>query len=332
MQSYQLKRREFITLLGGTAAAWPLIARAQQSERVRRVGVLVNIAESDPQAPARLAAIRNGLRERGWSDSLQLDVRFSPADADGLRALAAELLALKPDVIFAGNTSSLGAVHRETRTVPVVFAQVEDPVANGFIASLARPGGNITGFTNFEDAMPAKWLEMLKELAPGIVRIGFLYDPTNPAGLRNLKTIEAAGSLLGVEVSGTAVDSVAAIDSAIASIAAGRAAGLVVLGGATTATHRDRIIALAELYRLPAIYPYRYFVASGGLASYGTDTIDLYRRAMSYVDRILRGEKPAELPVQQPTRFEFLVNLKAAKAIGLEVPPTLLSRADEVIE
>jgi putative ABC transport system substrate-binding protein len=327
-----MKRREFITLLGGAAAVWPLAARAQQAERMRRVGVLVNIAETDRQAPARLAAIRNGLRERGWSDNIQLDVRFSAGDHDRLRVHAAELLTLKPDVIFAGNTSALAAIHRETRSVPVVFAQVEDPVANGFVASLARPGGNMTGFASFEDAMPAKWLEVLKDLAPGVARVGFIYDPTNPAGTRGLRTTTAAARALGVEVSGAAVDNPAAVDKAIDSLAASRGAGLIVLGDATTATHRNRIVAAAVRHRLPAVYPNRYFVASGGLVSYGIDTIDLYRRAMSYVDRILKGEKPADLPVQQPTRFELVINLKAAKAIGLDVPPMLLARADEVIE
>ena len=323
-----MKRRAFITLLGTAAAAWPLVARAQQ---MRRIGVLVNIAENDPQAPARLAAIRAGLREHGWSNNI-LDVVFSAADASRLRAHAAQLLALKPDVIFAGNTSALAAVHHETRSVPVVFAQVEDPVANGFVASLSRPGGNVTGFANFEDAIPTKWIELIKEFAPGLARVAFIYDPANPAGARNLRTMSTAGWSIGIEVSGASVGNVAAIDQAIGSIAQSHAAGLVVNGGAATATHRDRIIALAERYRLPAIYPYRYFITSGGLACYGVNTIDLYRRAMSYVDRILKGEKPADLPVQQPTRFEFLINLKAAKAIGLDVSPTLLASADEVIE
>jgi putative ABC transport system substrate-binding protein len=327
-----MKRREFITLLGVAVAVWPLAARAQQPDRMRRVAILIGIPEDDPQATPRIAAIQNGLQERGWTNNIHFDVRLSAGDADRLRAYAAELLRLKPDLIFAGNTSALVAVHPATRTVPIVFAQVDDPVAHGFVDSLARPGGNTTGFANFEEAIAGKWLELIKELAPSVARVGFIYDPTNPAGARSLKTIKAAASSLGVEVSGAGVHEAAAIESAIAVIAEGRDGGLIVRGGSATVAYRERIIALAAHHRLPALYPYRYFAESGGLASYGIDTIDLYQRAASYIDRILRGEKPADLPVELPTKFEFVINLKAAKAIGLTVPPNLLARADEVIE
>ena len=326
-----IRRRDFIAGVGATSA-WTITARGQVTKPARRIGMLVAIAENDPQASLRVGAIKDGLRDLGWRDNIQLDIRFTDRGADQLRALAVELLALNPDVIFAGNTSSLAPLHRETRTVPLVFAQVEDPVANGFVASLARPGGNVTGFTNFEDTMPGKWLQLLKEFMPNVVRVAFVFDPTNPSGTRSLRFLNTVAPSLGVEVSGAPANDLATLEGVIDSLAAGRNAGLIVLGGSATATYRDRIIALVGRHRLPAIYPYRYFVTSGGLASYGADTLDLYRRAASYIDRILRGEKPADLPVQQPTKFEFVINLKTAKALGLDVPPMLLARADEVIE
>jgi len=298
---------------------------------VRRVGVLIAIAENDPEAARRTAAIQEGLQERGWTN-IHLDIRFNGGGGDRLRAYAAELLELKPDVLFAGNTTALAALHRETSSVPIVFAQVEDPVTSGFVASLARPGGNITGFTNFEESFPVKWLELLKQLAPNVSRVSFIYDPTNPTGPRSLSIIEAGGSSMGVEVTGEAVRDAAGIQRATDTLASRPNGGLLVLGGAATATHRDVLIASAARHRLPAVYPYRYFPASGGLASYGADTIDLYRRSTSYIDRILRGEHPSELPVQQPTKFEIVINLKTAMALGLEVPSTVLARADEVIE
>jgi putative ABC transport system substrate-binding protein len=325
-----MRRREFITLLGG-AAAWPLRLEAQQSNRDARVAMLVAIAETDPQAPLRTAAIRDGLRERGWSE-IRIDTRFSAGDAQRLRGYAAELLGLKPDVFFAGNTSALAAVFKETRTLPIVFAQVDDPVASGFVASLSRPGGNVTGFSSFEESFPVKWLELLKQVAPRVSRVSLLYDPANPAGTRSLTIMQTGAASLGIEVTGAAVQDSADIENAINSLTERPNGGLAVLGSPSTAQYRELIVERAARHHLPAIYPYRYFVASGGLISYGIDTLDLYRRATSYIDRILRGEKPANLPVQQPTKFEMVVNLRTARTLGIDVPDKLLAIADEVIE
>jgi putative ABC transport system substrate-binding protein len=329
-----MRRREFITLLGGAAAVWPLVARAQQPERMRRVGVLIAIAENDPQAPPRVAAIKNGLRERGWIDgrNVRLDFRFSGEDAENLRVIASELVGLNTDAIFVGNTTALAAVHRETRTIPIVFAQVDDPVRGGFVASLARPGGNVTGFALFEETIAVKWLELVKQIAPSVARVAIIYDPANPSWSGYLRTIEAGAPSFGVQVLGSAVRDADELQRAIDSFAGEPNGGLIVLAGPVTATYREQIIGLAVRHRLPAVYPYRYFVTAGGLASYGADNIDLYRRAMSYVDRILKGEKPAELPVQTPTKYELVINLKTAKVLGLDLPISLLARTDEVIE
>jgi putative ABC transport system substrate-binding protein len=327
-------RREFITLLGGAAAAWPLAARAQQPERVRRIGVLMGLAENDPEGQARVAAFRQGLEQLRWTDGRNARIDYRWAAGEGSRAVtyAAELVALSPDVIFAGAVSALAPLQSATKTIPIVFAQVSDPVGGGFVVSLARPGGNITGFTQYEYTTGVKWLELLKEIAPGVARVAFLYDPANPTSAGFLRTIEPGTPSLGVQVSTYAVRETAEFERAIDAFAAEPNGGLIILPSLSATIHRELIVAGAARHRLPVVYPYRLFATSGGLASYGVDNIDMYRRAAGYVDRILKGASPAELPVQQATKFELIVNLKTARALGLEVPPTLLARADEVIE
>jgi putative tryptophan/tyrosine transport system substrate-binding protein len=329
-----VKRREFITLLGGAAAAWPVVARAQQGERMRRVGVLMNLAESDPEGQARIAAFREGLGKLGWTEGreVQIDYRWFAGDADRARVYAAELVKLKPDAIFAATSSSLLPLQRETRSVPIVFAQVADPVGGGFVASLARPGGNITGFANFECAIGAKWLELLKQIAPQVTRVAVIYDAANPEAKEFLPVIEAAARSFGVQLSISAVRAADEIERAIEDFKREPNGGLIPLPSPLIGVHRDLIISLAMRHRLPNVYAYRYYPIAGGLASYGTDNIDLYRRAASYVDRILKGEKPGDLPVQQATKFELVINLKTAKALGLDPPISLLARTDEVIE
>jgi putative ABC transport system substrate-binding protein len=328
-----VKRREFITLLGG-AAAWPLAARAQQRERVRRVGVLVNLAEGDSEGQARVAAFREALGKLGWTEGreLQIDYRWFAGDPDRARAYAAELVKLKPDVIFAASSSSLAALQRETRSVPIVFAQVADPVAAGFVASMARPGGNITGFAQFEYAIGAKWLELLKQIAPQVIRVVIIYDPTNPETKEYLPVIEAAGRSFGVQSSISAVRDIAEIERVIEEFAREPNGGLIPLPSPLMAVHRDLIISLARRHRLPNVFALRYYPMAGGLASYGTDNIELYRRAASYVDRVLKGEKPGDLPIQQASKFELVINLKTARELGLDPPISLLARTDEVIE
>jgi putative tryptophan/tyrosine transport system substrate-binding protein len=327
-------RRELLAALGSAAAAWPLAARAQQPEQVRRIGVLMNLSESDPEGRARITAFQEALGKLGWTEgrNMQIEYRWTAGDRDRTRAYAAELVGRKPDVIFAAPSSSVSALQRETRTLPIVFAQVADAVAEGFAASLAHPGGNITGFSNFEFAIGAKWLELLKQIAPSVARVAVIYDPANPAATGFLPIIEAGARSFAVEVSTFALREASAIERAIEVFAREPNGSLIPLPSPLMATQRELIISLANRHRLPNVYAYRYYPASGGLASYGTDNIDLYRRAASYVDRILKGEKPADLPVQQATKFELVINLKTAKALGLEVPPTLLARADEVIE
>jgi putative ABC transport system substrate-binding protein len=330
-----MKRREFITLLGGAAAVWPLAARAQQQpERVRRIGVLMNLAEDDPESPLRLAAFLRGLQELGWTDghNVRIDTRWSSGDADLFRRYAAELVALPSDVILATGTPVVGALQQATRSVPIVFTQVPDPVSDGFVASLARPGGNTTGFTTFEYGMSAKWLELLKELAPRVTRAVVLRDLAIAAGSGQLGAIQAVAPSFGVELSPVGVRDAGEIERAVTAFARGSNGGVIVTGSTAALIHRQLIITLANRHRLPAVYPFRYYAAGGGLLSYGPDSIDPYRRAARYVDRILKGEKPADLPVQAPTKYELVINLKTAKALGLEVPPTLLARADEVIE
>jgi putative ABC transport system substrate-binding protein len=335
-----MRRRAFITLLGGVSAApsllWPLAARAQQAEGMRRVGVLFGIAENDPEGRNRLDAFRQELEKLGWvaGRNVQVEYRWG-GGGEGLermRAQAAELVRLKPDVLLAGATLALVALQQATRDIPIVFAQVTDPVGAGFVTSLARPGGNITGFTQHEFAIGVKWLELLKELAPRVKRVAVIYHADNPASAGYLATITAAAPTLPVELTSAGVRNTAEIERAIGAIASTPDGGIIVLPGPATASRRDRIIALAEQHRLPAVYPFRYWVVSGGLASYGIDNIELYRLAATYVDRILKGEKPTDLPVQHTAKFQLVINLKTAKALGLDPPITLLARTDEVIE
>jgi putative ABC transport system substrate-binding protein len=330
-----MRRREFITLLGGAAAAWPLAARAQQGERVRRIGVLMHLPERDPEAQARVRALLHGLQQLGWSEgrNVRIDYCFGAADVERARRYAAELIALAPDVIQASGTGPVAALQQATRTVPIVFAQVPDPVNAGFVDSLARPGGNATGFSVFEEyGTSGKWLELLKEVAPRVTRVAVLRDPTIAAGIGQTGAIQSVAPSLGVQVSPVGVRDASEIERAIAAFGHGANGGLIVLGAPLAIMHRDWISTLAARHRLPAVYPARLFVAAGGLISYGPDSIDPYRRVAGYVDRILKGEKPADMPVQNPTKFELVINLKAAKALGLEIPPTLLATADEVIE
>jgi putative ABC transport system substrate-binding protein len=327
-----MKRREFITLIGGMAGL-PLTARAQQSERKRRVGILMGLA-ADLQAQDRIGAFEEGLRQLGWIEgrNLQIDYRRGAGGTGNTMKYAAELVVLEPDVILASGGSVVGALLEATRTIPIVFTQTPDPVAAGFVASLARPGGNATGFITSEYGMSAKWLELLKEIAPGIMRAVVLRDPAIAAGIGQLASIQSAAPSIGVELSPVDVRDNSEIERGLAAFARGSNSGLIVTSSASAAVHRELIITLAAHYRLPAVYSYRYFTTSGGLISYGPDPIDQYRRAASYVDRILRGETPADLPVQAPTKYELAINLKTAKALGLAVPLTLLARADEVIE
>jgi putative tryptophan/tyrosine transport system substrate-binding protein len=327
-----LGRRRFITLLGSGAAAWPLAARAQQ-ERVRRVGVLMSTGERDPETQLRLGAFREGLQKLGWAEgrNLRIDYRWGAGSIE-LATYAAELVALKPDVIFGAPSAAAVALHRETRTIPVVFAQVPDPVALGMVESLSRPGGNITGFALFEYAIALKWLELLKQIAPHVTRVGILYDPEQPTWPGYIKTIEATAPSFKVQILPHEVRDAEAIEGAIATLVAETNGGLIVLPGALLLRHRDLIISLAARHRLPSIFAFRYFVTGGGLASYGMNNLDLYRRAAGYVDRVLKGEMPANLPVQFADKFELVINVKTAKMLGLEVPVSLLARTDEVIE
>jgi putative ABC transport system substrate-binding protein len=330
-----MKRREFITLLGGAAAGWPLAARAQQAgERMRRIGVLTTLAADDEEAMARLAAFLQALQQLGWTGNrnVHIDYRWGAGEPERIRRHAAELAALAPEVILANGTAGVGPLLQATRTVPIVFVQVSDPVGAGYIASLARPGGNATGFTLFEYGTSGKWLELLKQIAPSVTRAVVLRDPTQPTGIAQLAAMHSVAPSLGVEVSPVGLRDPDEIERGVAAFARGANGGLIVTAGALSLVHRDLIIALAARHRLPAVYPYRIFVASGGLMSYGTDSTDSYRRAAGYVDRILKGEKAADLPVQQPTKFDLVINLKAAKALDLDVPATLLATADEVIE
>ena len=329
-----MKRREFITLLGGAAAAWPLAARAQQAERVRRIGVLMNFSADDAEGQARLAAFRQGLQQAGWSvgGNIRIDYRWAADDAELFRKYAAELVALAPDVSLASGNPSVAALQQATRSVPIVFAPIGDAVASGFVESLARPGGNITGFSAFEYSLSGKWLELLKELSPRVSRAAIVRDLGLPQGSGQLGAIQSVAPSLSVELSPINVGDTAAFERAVAAFARSTNGGLIVTTSPWAVAHRDLIIALAAQHHLPAVYAFRYFVTSGGLISYGPSSIDQFRRAAGYIDRILRGEKPADLPVQTPTKYELVINLKTARALGLEIPPTVLARADEVIE
>jgi putative ABC transport system substrate-binding protein len=328
-----MQRREFITLLGGAAVAWPLAVRAQQSERMRRIGVLMAIAADDPEAKGRIAAFQQGLNESGWTDgrNVRIDYRWAVGDADRVR-YAAELVALAPDVILATTGATVGALQQASHTVPIVFVTVIDPVGGGWVASLARPGGNATGFAAYEFSMGGKWLELLKEIAPRVTRAAVIRDPSVPAGSGLFAAIQTVAPSFGVELTSVGVRDASEIERGIAAFAREPNCGLIVPVPSSVTLHRELIIALAVRYRLPAIYSARFFVTSGGLISYAPDPIDQYRRAAGYVDRILKGEKPADLPVQAPTKFELVINLKTAKALGLTVPPSLLATANEVIE
>jgi putative ABC transport system substrate-binding protein len=328
-----VKRREFITLLGGTAT-WPLAARAQQRERMRRIGVLINQAADDSEGQARIAAFHQGLQQSGWTvgHNVRIEYRWATSDVERIRKSAVELAALAPDVILVNGSAAATAMLSATRTVPIVFVQVPDPVGAGLIASMARPGGSVTGFTQFEFSLSGKWLELLKQLAPSVTRAAVLRDSATPAGVPQFATIQAMAPSMGMEVSPLGMRDAGEIEQAVTAFARGSNGGLIVTAGGPSQRHRELIIELAARHRLPAVYPYRYFVADGGLISYGPDPIDHYRRAASYVDRILKGEKPADLPVQAPTKYELVINLKTAKALGLALPATLLARADAVIE
>jgi putative ABC transport system substrate-binding protein len=325
-----VKRREFITLLGGTVAAWPLAARAQQSNQMRRIGVLMPYAENDPQVQARYAAFLRGLQQLGWivGKNLQIDYRWSAGIEDDTRKYVAELVALAPDVIFASGSAALGPLRRATRTVPIVFVLVPDPVGSGFVDSLARPGGNITGFTPWDYGLGAKWLELLKQIAPTVTRVAVVRDPAIAAWLGMWGAIQSVSASIGLELRPVDVRDPGEIERALAAFAASPNCGLILTGSALAVVHRDLIITLAARHRLPAVYYDRYFAAAGGLISYGSDTVAQYSLAAGYVDRILRGEKPADLPVQAPTKYELVINLKTAKALGLDVPPTLSARAE----
>ena len=330
-----MKRRKFITLLGGAAAAWPLAARAQQSERVRRVGVLVASAADDSQFQTWVGAFLQALAQLGWIDgrNVRVDIRWATANADDLRRHTAELAALAPDVLVAATgTATAAPLLQATRTVPIVFVQVIDPVGAGFVASLAQPGGNATGFTSFEYGLSGKWLELLKQIAPSMTRAAVLRDPAVASGIGQFAAIQAVAPSLGVELSPVDARDAPEIERAVTAFARSGNGGLIVTPSPVAARHRDLIATLAARHRLPAVYGARHYAAAGGLISYGPDLIDQYRHAAGYVGRILKGEKLADLPVQAPTKYETAINLKTAKALGLEIPPTLVARADEVIE
>jgi ABC-type uncharacterized transport system substrate-binding protein len=327
------RRREFITLLGG-AAAWPLTARAQQGERMRRVGVLIPRVVNDPASMTRIVAFKQGLQQLGWNEdrNVRVDTQWAGGSAEAIRKQSAELAALAPDVVLAHGGATVGPLLTATSAVPIVFVSVTDPVGAGLVDNLARPGGNATGFILFEYTLSGKWLELLKEIAPGVTRAAVLRDAAMGAGPGQFGVIQALAPSFGVEVSPVNVREAGEIERAVTAFARSSNGGLIVTGSALTAVHRDLIVTLAARHKLPAVYFERPFVTGGGLISYGPDIVDQYRQAASYVDRILKGEKPADLPVQAPTKYELVINLKTAKTLGLQIPPMLLARADEVIE
>jgi ABC-type uncharacterized transport system substrate-binding protein len=329
-----MRRREFIFALGGAAAAWPVRGRAQPADRAPRIGVMMATPESDPVTQARVAALRQGLAALGWIESrtIRIDYRWNIEAPDRARTAAKELLALTPNVILPSTTPMLAAVRQETQSLPIVFVNVSDPIGTGLVESLARPGGNITGFTNFEYAMGSKWLQLLKQIAPDVTRIAAIANPRNPNTNLYLSAIEPAAPAAGLDLVVAGVNTAGDIEHAIASFAREPKGGLLVIPDPVTINHRDTIITQAAKHRLAAVYAYRFFAASGGLLAYGTSTEDLFRRAASYVDRILKGEKAGDLPIQQPTKYELVINIKTAAALGMTVPPDLLALADEVIE
>jgi len=329
-----MQRRKFITLLGGAAAAWPLAARAQQADRGRRIGVLIGYAEDDPETKVRLGAFRQRLEKRGWSEgrNVQIDTRFAAASADKYEPLAKELVAAQPDVILAHTTGIATALQRESRTIPIVFVNVSDPIGSGIVASLARPGGNFTGVLQYEASVVGKWLAMLKEISPRLERVAFIANPKTSPYDYFLRSAEGAAPSLGIEIVSSPVATAGGIEDAIISFAGAPNGGLLFPADASIVVHRDLIIALAAKHKLPAVYAFQFMVTAGGLMSYGIDQAETFRLAASYVDRILRGDKPADLPVQAPTKFETTVNLRTAKALDIAIPPGLLIAADEVIE
>jgi putative ABC transport system substrate-binding protein len=328
-----MKRREFIALLGGAAAAWPLAAGAQPGERMRRIGVVMNMAADDPESRARLSALVQGLQELGWTvgRNVRIDYRWAEGDAERYRKQAAEIFALEPDVIVSWG-AEIASLQKASRPVPIVFAQSIDPVGSGMVASLARPGGNATGFTQFEYSLSGKWVELLKQIAPGITRTAVLRDFGSSAGIGQWAIIQAGVSAFGMEALPINLREPSQIEQSVREFARPGNAGLIVTMSVSGLRHRQLIVTLAARHKLPAIYPERFYVADGGLISYGPNIVDQYRRAASYVNRILKGEKPADLPVQAPTKYELAINLRTAKALGLEIPQSLLARADEVIE
>jgi putative tryptophan/tyrosine transport system substrate-binding protein len=330
-----MRRREFITLLGGTAVAWPLSARAQRPDQIRRVGVLMGLAEDDPDSKPRLGAFRQGLEKLGWSEgrNIHLDVRFAlPANEQQVQMLVKELLALSPDVIVSQSTAPTAAFRRESRNVPIVFIAVGDPIGAGFIANLARPGSNLTGLTLYEGSVAGKWLAMLKEIDPRVTRAAFIINPKTSSFALFAREAETMAQSLGIGLALRTIENAGDIGRVVESFASLPNGGLVLPPDATTTANRDLLVALAARYRLPAVYAWREFVTAGGLMSYGTDFVELFRQTASYVDRILRGSSPAELPVQASTRYQTVLNLKTAKALDLTVPAGLLVAADEVIE
>ena len=329
-----MRRRNFLGALGGAAASWPLAAHAQQGDRMRRIEVLLPVATDDAEFQTRVGAFVQALQQLGWTigRNVKIDIRWATANADAIRRHAAELAALAPDVILAHGAPTLGPLLQVTRTVPIVFPVGSDPVAAGFVESLARPGGNATGFMDWEYGMAVKWPELLKQIAPSVTRMAVLRDPTIPTGPAQFGVIQAVAPSLGMDVVPINIRDVPEIERALAAFARSSNGSLIVTPSAFASVNRDLIITLAARHRLPAVYFGRYFVTGGGLISYGNDIVDQYRRAAGYVDRILRGEKPADLPVQAPTKYELVINLKTAKALGLTVPDTLLARADEVVE
>jgi putative tryptophan/tyrosine transport system substrate-binding protein len=329
-----MRRRDFIAGIAGSAAVCSFAARAQQSERMRRIGVLMSTGAEDPEGQSRLAAFLQGLQSFDWAvgRNLQIDIRWTASNADSTRKYAAELITLAPDVILATGGSVVGPLLQTTRTVPIVFTLTPDPVGAGFVSTLARPGGNVTGFTSTEYGMSGKWLQLLKEVAPQVTRAAVLRDSAEAQGIGQFAVMQSVGPSLGIEVSPISVRDAVEIERAVTAFAHSSNGGMIVPGGGLALRHRELIIALAARHRLPAVYFLRLFVKAGGLISYGADSLDPHRRAAGYVDRIRKGEKAAELPVQNPTKYELVINLKAANALGLDIPPTLLARADDVIE
>jgi ABC-type uncharacterized transport system substrate-binding protein len=330
-----IKRREFVTLLGGAAAVWPLAARAQQPERMRRIGVLMSLADTDPEAQARVAAFRKGLQTLGWAEgrNVRIDIRWAASDAALMQRFAKELIALQPDLILSHNTPTTASLLQQTRTIPIVFVIVSDPVGSGFVASFPRPGGNVTGFTNIEPTMAGKWLELLKEIAPSVARVALLFNPaTAPYAEYYLGPLKAAAASFAVEAIAAPVRDAPELESVVAAQAREPNSGLLVMPDSFMNVHSADIVSLAARHRLPAVYPFRFFAEGGGLLSYGNDLFDSFRRAAGYVDHILKGEKPADLPVQAPVKFNLVINLKTAQTLGIQVPPSLLVLADEVIE